>query len=85
LRINIQIERLVLDGLDVQRSHRSVMQAAFESELTRLLVRDGLHQELSSGLALPSLRVPAIQIAAGAKAQVLGQQIAQAVYRGIGQ
>ena len=61
------------------------MQAAFESELTRLLVRDGLHQELSSGVALPSLRVPAIQIAAGAKPQVLGQQIAQAVYRGIGQ
>jgi len=85
LRINIQIERLVLDGLELQRSHRPMLQAAFESELTRLLVRDGLHRELSSGVALPSLSVPAIEIGEGAKPQVLGQQIAQAVYKGIGQ
>ena len=85
MRINIQIERLVLDGLALQRSHRPLMQAAFESELTRLFVRDGLHQELSSGVALPSLSVPAIQIAAGATPQVMGKQVAHAVYRGIGQ
>lgn len=85
MRINLQIDRLVLDGFDLQRNQRPLMQAAFESELTRLLVRDGLNQELSAGVALPSLSAPAIEISKDAKPNVLGQQIAQAVYNGIGQ
>ena len=84
MRINIQIERLVVDGFDLQRNQRALLQAAFESELSRLLVSDGLNQELSAGVALPSLSAPAIEISNNARPQVLGQNIAQAVYRGIG-
>lgn len=84
MRINIQIDRLVFDGLDLQHSQRPLMQAAFERELGRLLVRDGLSQDLSSGVALPSLSAPAIQITNGAKPNAIGQQIAQAVYNGLG-
>jgi len=61
------------------------MQEAFESELAHLLVQNGLSQELLSGVALTSLNGQAIEIARGARPQVLGQQIAQAVYKGIGQ
>jgi hypothetical protein len=85
LRISIQIERLVVDGIDLQRSQRPWLQAAFEQELMRLLVQKGLHQDLASGVAVPRLNAPAIEVHPKTKPQVLGQQIAQAVHRGIGQ
>lgn len=85
MRINIQIDRLVLDGFDLSRSQRPLMQAAFERELSRLLARDGLTNELSSDVRLPSLRVPAIQVDNTNNADSFGQQVAQAVHRGIGQ
>jgi hypothetical protein len=85
LRINIQIERLVFDGVELPGGMRPRMQEAFESELAHLLVQNGLSQELLSGVALTSLNGQAIEIARGARPQVLGQQIAQAVYKGIGQ
>jgi hypothetical protein len=84
VKINIQIDRLVLDGFDLARNQRPLMQAAFERELGRLLVRDGLSNELSSEVRLPSLRVPSIQIDNTNNADAFGQQVAQAVHRGIG-
>jgi hypothetical protein len=84
VRINIQIERLVFDGIDLQRGQRPLIQAAFERELARLLVRDGLNHDLSSGVALPSLNVQTIQLPNGNRPDAFGQQIAQAVYKGIG-
>ena len=85
MKINIQIERLVLDGFDVAHSQRPLMQEAFERELARLLVRDGLNNELSSEVRLPALRVPAIQIDNTNNPDSFGTQVAQAVHQGIGQ
>jgi hypothetical protein len=86
VRINVQIERLVVDGIDLDRRQRPLMQAAFESELARLLVQDGLSSELSSGIALRSLNAPSIEIAnANSSPHAFGEQVAQAVYKGIGQ
>lgn len=85
MKINVQIDRLVLDGFDVAHSQRPLMQQAFERELARLLVRDGLSNELSSEVRMPSLSVPAIQVDNTSNPDSLGQQVAQAVHRGIGQ
>lgn len=85
MKINIQIDRLVLDGFDVAHSQRPLMQEAFERELARLLIRDGLNNELSSEVRLPALRVPAIQIDNTNNPDSFGTQVAQAVHRGIGQ
>lgn len=85
LKINIQIDRLVVDGMDLPHSQRPLMQQAFESELARLLAGDGLNSELARDVALPSVQAPAIQIGNKNNADAFGQQIAQAVYRGIGQ
>jgi hypothetical protein len=84
LRINIHIERLVFDGIELLGGMRPRMQEAFESELTHLLVQNGLSQELLAGVALTSMNAPVIEVAQGARPQVLGHQIAQAVYKGIG-
>jgi hypothetical protein len=86
VRINVQIDRLVVDGIDLDRRQRPLMQAAFERELARLLVQDGLSNELSPGIALRSLNAPSIQIAnANDKPGAFGEQVAQAVYKGIGE
>ena len=85
MKINIQIDRLVLDGFDLSRTQRPLMQAAFETELARLLVRDGLSGELASDVQLPSLQVPTIQVDNTNNPHAFGEQVAQAVHRGIGQ
>jgi hypothetical protein len=85
VKINIRIDRLVLDGFDLARSQRPLMQAAFERELGCLLERDGLSNELSSGVRLPSLNVPTIQIDNTNNGDAFGQQVAQAVHKSIGQ
>lgn len=84
MKINIQIDRLVLDGFDLSRSQRPLVQAAFETELARLLVRDGLSNELASDVRLPSLQVPTIHVDNTNNPHAFGQQVAQAVHGGIG-
>lgn len=85
MKINVQIERLVLDGINIHPHERLLLQAAFESELARLLTDVGLSRELSTGSALPSLSGAAIQISNTSTPERIGHQIAGAVYKGIGQ
>jgi len=85
VKINVQIEQLILDGIQVAPHERSVLQAAVESELARLLARDGLNHELAAGGALPSLGAPSVHMANRNNPGQFGHQIAQAVFKGIGQ
>lgn len=85
MNINLHIERLILDGLPLSPAHRAQVQAAVEAELSRLLTAGGLHHALQSGLAVPSLRADDLRLNADTHPTQLGQQIAQAVYGGIGQ
>jgi hypothetical protein len=84
MNINVHIERLVLDGIAIPAHQRPLLQAATEAELARLLAINGLAPHLLSGGAMPHVPVGSIQLAAGSKPAQLGQQIAQAVYGGIG-
>jgi hypothetical protein len=84
MNINIHIERLILDGLPIAHSQRPLMQAAVEAELARLLAADGLALNLLAGSVLPSVSGGSIQLASDGNPKTLGQQIAHAVYGGIG-
>jgi hypothetical protein len=84
MNINFHIERLVLDGLPVSSAQGSLLGAAVETELARLLGTGGLEASLQLGGAWPNLPVSVVQLTASKPAQ-LGQQIAKAVYGGIGQ
>ncbi len=84
MKINVQIERLILDGINVAPHQRPLLQAAVESELARLLAADGLNQELATGVAVPSMGAATMQLPGDANPARLGQEIAQAVYWGIG-
>lgn len=83
--INLHIERLILDGLPLAPAQSAQVRAAVEAELSRLLTTGGLHAGLQSGIALPSVRADALQLNANSNPTQIGQQIAQAVYGGIGQ
>jgi hypothetical protein len=84
LNINLHIESLVLDGLPVERRHHALVQHTVETELARLLAGDGLAANLLQGGAVPNLPAGSIRLAAGTSPVRMGQQIARAVYSGIG-
>lgn len=84
MNINLHIERLILDGLPISHSQRPLVQAAVEAELARLLATDGLSSCLMAGGAMPYVPGGSIQLMSDGNPKTLGQQIAQAVYGGIG-
>jgi hypothetical protein len=82
--VNLHIERLILDGLSIPPVQQELLQAAVEAELARLLGSEGLAPQLLGGGALARVPGGSIQLAGDGDATRLGQQIAQAVYGGIG-
>jgi len=84
MKIKLHIERLILDGLPLERRHGLLVQAAVEQELTRLLATHGLDSEWQSGGAVPRVSAPAFRLANENPPSRLGQQIAQSVYSSIG-
>jgi hypothetical protein len=79
--IRLHIERLVLEGLPVSHHQGAFVQAAIETELTRLLGEGNL--SALSGGAVPHLPVASIQLAHDNKPSSMGRQIAQALYGGL--
>ncbi len=76
--IELHINEFVLHGLPLTRSQGSVVRAAVESELVRLLTERGLRPS-SAGTASP-LSAGVIPLTEDSGPAHLGQQIAQAVY-----
>ena len=85
MNVNIHIERLVLDGVDVPYAQRPALQAAVEAELARLIAAGGVAPGLASGGAYARVPGGSIELTNGGDPTVLGGQIAQAVYGGIGE
>ena len=81
--IHLHIERLILDGLPVDRLQAPHVQMAIESELARLLAEHGLDTNQNETVALPSLRADPIQLTPSYSPTQIGRQIAKAVYSGI--
>ena len=84
MNINVHIDRLILDGISISHYQRPLLQAAVEGELARLLAADGLATGLLAGGAMLHVPAGAIQLTGESDPANLGQQIAQAVYGGIG-
>jgi hypothetical protein len=82
--IHLHIEQLILDGLPIERAQGPHVQAAVEAELTRLLTENGLGATAGAGGAVPSVRASTIQLTSGSSPALVGIQIAQSVYSGIG-
>ena len=84
MNVNLHIERLILDGIDVEPAHRPILQASLERELGRLIARGGVGSELAAGGAVPSVKAGRFEFSGTGNPRQLGRQIARAVYGGIG-
>jgi hypothetical protein len=78
MNINVHVERLILDGLPVTSSQGSLVRAAVEAGLIRLLAEQGLRR--SSTGAEPHVSAGSIQLMEDSKPAQLGHQIARAIY-----
>ena len=83
MKINLHIERLVVDGLNIAPGQSHVLQSVVATELTRMLMEGGISSDLAKGIALPHISVDSIRLTSN-NAEQVGQQIAQSVYGGIG-
>lgn len=82
--IQVHIERLVVDEALIGNGDRDALQVAVTTELTQLLAAQGLGEAWRAGGAAPYVRGGTIQPTAGQDPARLGQQVAQAIYGGIG-
>lgn len=85
MKIELHVERLLLDGLPVTPHEATLVQAAVEFELGRLVGAGRLDARLAAGAAVPLLhgeRIPALSTAGP---DGIGTQIAAAIYAGMGE
>ena len=82
MHLNLNIKRIILEGVDLPRSQRSRLQVAVSTELSRLLTENGLPTSLQKGGAIPS--IPAtVSATKGMSPEEMGKEIAQSIYRGM--
>ena len=82
MKINLHIERLVLEGLPLERAHGPQVQIAVQQELTRLLGTGAVAPGLTDG-ATPYARGTDVSYAKESSPRQLGTQIAQSVHGGM--
>ena len=82
MKINLHIERLVLDGINISPGQRDLLQASVTIELAQLLNNGDLAGNIVEGVLLPRLSADSIKLTGNNPTQ-LGQQIAQSIYGGI--
>jgi hypothetical protein len=80
VRIVLDIERLVLDGVPVTAAEADRVRAAVEGELSRLLGATPLPARLLAGGAVPSLAAPPLGPLAGRIPEALGAGMARAMH-----
>jgi hypothetical protein len=83
MKINLHIERLVLEGLPLEHAHGPQVQDAVQQELSRLLGAGGIGPSLMSGEAMPRARGGDVSYAKESSPRQLGTQIAQSVHGGL--
>jgi hypothetical protein len=83
MKINMHIERLVLDGLSVSNYCQPMLRAALENELARLFTANGPGNHLLTPGAVSRISGGDIQQADESDPGHLGQQVARAVYEGV--
>ena len=81
--IDLRIDQLMIEGL--QPSDRYQFGNAVQTELARLLAEKGMPPNLTGSAELGQLAAGTISITAAPRPATIGRQVAEVVYRGIGQ
>jgi hypothetical protein len=83
MKLEIHIERLVLDGLDIPYHRQPELQGAVETELASLFTANVPANDLFSGGTVSHIAAGDISGADENTPGRLGRQIARAVYEGV--
>jgi hypothetical protein len=85
MRINVHIERLVLDGLPLDQRSSPQIQAAVQAKLVELLVAGGVSESLQNLGVVHSIRAPGISLYVKELPASIGSSIANAIHGGLEQ
>lgn len=85
MKINVHIERMVVDDLGVQPQQAEELKAAVVAALRQQLVAQGVGSTMLPETNLLSVRGGSVSIENINTSSSLGRQIGNAVYRGVGQ
>lgn len=85
MTIHVHIDRLVLDGFSLAPSDATLVHAAVERELVRLVASRGLAVHPATGGAFASVTGGALRGAPTTRPAALGVRIAGVVYSAIGE
>lgn len=80
-RIEVDIEELVLHGFKSGDRYR--IGEAVEQELARMFADEGIPEPLEGGREVVSMDGGMFEVAEGSRAEVVGAQVAKAVYGGM--
>jgi len=83
VNINLHIERLVLDGVSVEPQQRAELKAAVQTQLSHLLMSEGIGSSLQSHNNFREISGGSILTENLHKPTSFGEQIGDAVYRSI--
>ena len=81
--VELNIERLLLDGLNLAPGERAVLVRALQAELARLITTHGIATQLAPDATLARVRPAAVVLATPIDALEAGTQIAAAAYSGL--
>ena len=84
MKIDLRIDRLIVDGLPVTAAQGPRLRAAVERELARRLATGGLSDALAGGGALARIGAPDLHLERDVQPAQLGRRIAEAVHGAIG-
>jgi hypothetical protein len=79
MKIVIQIDRLVLEGIPANAAERAQIGASVEGELARLISEQGLGDGMRSGSSAPSASAPPFEHRRESR-HGTGEKIARSVY-----
>ncbi len=79
--VNLNIDRIILDGINLSIKDRSILQSTIESELTRLIENHGWQTTSGNSHAFRLSAAP-VQIGQSVDGTSLGQQIARSIHGG---
>lgn len=82
MKIIVEIERFVLEGMHVGAREAAQIQTAVEGELTRMIAEGGLGREAHVSTTIPSVAGPDLMLKKESARRV-GERIAQSVYAGV--
>ena len=83
MKINLQIDRIILHDLALGRQEQEQLQAALQSELQRLLSIPGAASAMQQDKNVRASAPQAVTLGDTGDAEHLGNQVAQGIYRGV--